>query len=98
MIKKLRPSLIISNDEQNKNTSDIIICPITSQNIADIKSFEMLLRPNDWNNLSKDSKILLNLIFTMNKEYRLQKPMGKLNPEELKTVEQKLKLVLDFSD
>ena len=97
MLKKLCPSLIISNDEQNKNTSDIIICPISSKDNKEIKSFEMSLKSNSLNNLTKDSKIILNLIFTMNKEFQLKKFIGKLNDQEMKTVEDKLKIALDFN-
>lgn len=96
MLKKLRPSLIISNHEQNKNSSDIIICPITSKEINDEKVFEMSLKSNDLNNLLRDSKILLNLIFTTNKDIHLKKFIGKLSIDEMKEVKKKLKLVLDF--
>lgn len=96
-IKKLRPSLIISNNSQNKNTSDIIVCPITSKEINEEKSFEMLLKPNDVNNLSKDSKVLLNLIFTIDKDVRLKKFIGKLSKEEINVFENKVKLVLNLN-
>lgn len=71
--------------------------PITSKEIGEERSFEMFLKSNNVNNLSKDSKILLNLIFTIDKDVRLKKFIGKLSKEEVNVFEDKIKTVLNLS-
>lgn len=78
--KKIRPVVIISNDEFNKY-NDLICCPITS-NLRDyrhgIKIHSMDLAENS---LKFRSKIKVNKIFTLEKKLFIKKLDSYLNKE-----------------
>ncbi|CAG8782649.1 6448_t:CDS:2 [Racocetra persica] len=97
-IKKIRPSLVVSNDEQNKYDEEIIVAPLTSKELEKIRSYELLIKRNKKNGLDEDSKILLNRLLTIEKATRLGEYIGVVEPEMMKEVKERLKLVLDLED
>ena len=97
-IKKIRPSLVVSNNEQNEFDEEIIVVPLSSQELEKIRSYELLIKKNKENGLDEDSKILFNRLRAIEKEDRLGDYIGVLNQEIMKEVKEKLKLVLDLED
>ena len=98
-IKKIRPSLVISNDAQNEYDEEIIVVPLSSQELEKIRSYELLIKKNKENGLDEDSKILFNRLRNIERDTRLgDKRIGIVSKEIMKEVKEKLKLVLDLED
>lgn len=96
-IKKKRPVLIVSNDENNRHHPLITIIPLTSQ-IIRVYPFEVLLSQAD-SGLSKDSKAQCNQIRTISKQRisNKSKPVGKISDEVMLKVYDAIKLHLDIA-
>lgn len=94
-IKKIRPVLIVSSDENNRQHPLLTIVPITSQ-VARIYPFEILLRQEE-SGLSKDSKAQCNQIRTISKQ-RLtgSKPAGYISSTLMLRIHDAIKLHLDM--
>lgn len=74
--------LIISNDEQNDYDDKVVAAPLTTDNVEKIKLVEVLVKNTPETGLKYPSKILLNYLFTLDKESRLEKKVGVVtNPE-----------------
>src|SRR5437868_12162599 len=95
-IKKIRPSLIVSNDAQNEFDIEIIVIPLSSQELERIRPHELFIKKNKENGLDEDSKILFNRLRAIEKEDRLGDYIGVVDKEMMKEVKEKLKLVLDL--
>lgn len=93
-IKKTRPSLVVSNDAQNEFDDQIIVAPLSSEEIEIIRSFEIFIADTSENGLEKPSKILLNRLQTIDKMVRLKELVGKVSLEIKQQVNKALKLVL----
>jgi|SRR6185369_13684053 len=81
--KPFRPCLIISNNNQNENDEEVIVSPLTTEEViaGEIQSFEVPIVANKKTGLKEDSRILFNRVHTVNKELRLIKHLGKVNQE-----------------
>jgi mRNA-degrading endonuclease toxin of MazEF toxin-antitoxin module len=97
-IKKIRPSLVVSNDAQNECDEEVIFAPLSSQGLKQIEPYELLIRKNKENGLEVDSKILFNRLRNVEKDTRLGEYIGVVEPEMMKEVNERLKLVLDLED
>ena len=98
-IKKIRPSLIVSNDAQNEYDVEIIVAPLSSQELEIIRPHELLIKKNKENGLDEDSKILFNRLRNVEKATRLgDERIGVVSKEIMEEVKEKLKLVLDLED
>lgn len=98
-IKKIRSSLIVSNDAQNEFDIEIIVIPLSSQELENIRPHELLIKKNKENGLDEDSKILFNRLRNIEKDTRLgDDRIGVVDREIMKEVKEKLKLVLDLED
>src|SRR6266516_373663 len=97
-IKKIRPSLIVSNNPQNEFDEEIIVAPLSSKELERIRSYELLIKQNKENGLDENSKILFNRLRAIEKEDRLGDYIGVLDKETMKEVKERLKLVLDLED
>jgi len=98
-IKKIRPSLIVSNDAQNEFDIEIIVIPLSSQELENIRPHELLIKKNKENGLDEDSKILFNRLRNIEKDTRLgDERIGIVDKEIMKEVKERLKLVLDLED
>jgi mRNA interferase MazF len=96
LIKKIRPSLIVSNDIQNEFDREIIVVPLTSKELDKIRSYEILIKKDQVNGLEKDSKILFNRLRNVEKVTRLREYVGIVSEEVIQKAKEKLKLVLDL--
>ncbi len=99
LIKKIRPSLVVSNDAQNEFDLEIIVVPLSSQELEQIEPYELLIKKNKENGLDEDSKILFNRLRNIEKDTRLgDERIGIVDKEIMKEVKERLKLVLDLED
>ena len=98
-IKKIRPSLIVSNDAQNEYDEEIIAVPLSSQGLEIIRPHELLIKKHKENGLDEDSKILFNRLRNVERDTRLgDERTGVVNKEIMKEINEKLKKVLDLED
>jgi mRNA-degrading endonuclease toxin of MazEF toxin-antitoxin module len=96
-IKKIRPSVVVSNDIQNEFDEEIIVSPLSSQELEIIRPHELLIKKNKENGLDKDSKILFNRLLNIQKDNRLgDERIGILDKEVMEKAKEKLKLVLEI--
>ena len=72
--KDQRPVLVISNDEQ-------IAAPLTTDNVDKIELFEVFIKNTSETGLDYPNKILLNYLFTLDKNLRLEKKLGVASSE-----------------
>jgi len=79
----LRPVVIVSGNLANTYLNTVICCPLTSK----IKNYKgnVVLVPNAYNKLKKDSEILTFHIRSLSKE-RLVKKIGAISEEELNQI------------
>jgi len=93
------PSLVVSNDAQNEFDIEIIVIPLSSQELEKIRPHELFIKKNKENGLDEDSKILFNRLRNVEKDTRLgDYRIGVVSEEIMKEVKEKLKLVLDLED
>jgi mRNA-degrading endonuclease toxin of MazEF toxin-antitoxin module len=64
--------------------------------IGGVKIFEVLIKANPANGLTKDSKILLNRLRAIDKKLRLRDYCGVADKEIMEQVNEKLELVLNI--
>ena len=86
---KIRPVLIMSNDWQNQYDKYSVIAPLTSDKKElekGVASFEVLIEPNEKNGLNTTSKILLNRLQIVDKNFRLIEKRGKVDSKIWKQV------------
>mgnify|MGYP001578200281 CR=1 FL=1 len=78
---KVRPSIIISNDNYNKKFEDIIVVPLTSN--LKIRDYSILLTNKDLEKgrIITESKIKADKIFSINKKL-VRLVIGKINKEK----------------
>jgi len=86
---KIRLALIISNDNQNKLSSRVIVIPITS-NTTKLYPFEAKIKLE-----GKDAKAMTDQIRTIDKS-RLKQYIETLNKADLKEVEKAIKISLSL--
>ena len=94
--KDQRPFLIISGDIQNQFDELVAVVPLTTENVENIKSFEVFINNTPENGLDKPSKIVLNYPFTFFKELRLEKRLGVVEPEVMDKVKKAWEIAFDW--
>lgn len=94
-IKKTRPVLIVSSDENNRQHALITVIPLTSQVIR-VFPFEILLTQTD-SGLPKDSKAQCNQIRAISKQRLIgSKPSGRISQDLMLKIHDAIKLHLDI--
>ncbi len=89
---KTRPVVIIQTDLLNATHPSTLICPITTN----VKPSISLLRVHlDKNQLHKPSDILVDQIRAID-NVRFIKRLGKLNSQQISTLKNNIKIVLDL--
>ena len=86
---KIRPVLIMSNDWQNQHDKYVVVVPLTSDEEElkkSVASFEVLIEPNEKNGLDETSKILLNRLQIVDKNFRLIRRAGQVDSKIWKQV------------
>ena len=78
-VGKIRPCIILSDDDSNSVLDTIIVVPLSTQLLDDMLPFRMRLKKRG--NLDKDSDILLNHIRTISKK-RVTSYIDKITKDE----------------
>lgn len=88
-----RPVVIISGDLLNTHLPIVMGCPLTTQ----IKNYKgnVVLQPNETNQLEKPSEILTFHVRSFSKD-RLTKRLGVISRQELKAVKECLNEILTY--
>ncbi|WNE41694.1 MAG: Endoribonuclease MazF9 [Mycoplasmataceae bacterium] len=94
--KDFCPFLIISNNLQNEQADEVIVISFTTQRINQVYPFEVFIKSNDENGLTESNKITTSLLFSLNKELRLIKKLGKINNYQMLEVEKALHFSLNM--
>lgn len=100
-VGKLRPAIVVSNNIQNKYDHHIVIVPLSDGNwesLSGIKTFEVLIKANTANGLTKNSKILLNRLRAIDKKLRLRDYCGVAGKEIMERVNSALKITLNLDE
>jgi mRNA interferase MazF len=81
--KPYRPCLILSSDQQNIHDHEVIILPITTDEVikGEVQLFEITIEVSQETGLDAPSRILTNRIHTIDKELRLIKKLGRISQE-----------------
>lgn len=94
--KDFRPVLILSSNLQNEFDNKIIIAPLTSDDLDYIEEFEVFIEKTHQSGLDKDSKILINSLFAVEKNLRLKSFLGSINDKEKELVKNALLTVFEL--
>ena len=86
-VGKIRPCIILSDDDSNEILDTIIVVPLSTKLIDDMLPFRMRLQKRD--NLKYDSDILLNHIRTISKK-RVTSKISKITKKEYNEIKQNL--------
>lgn len=89
---KTRPVVIIQTNLLNELHPSTLVCPITSNVNKDIQLLRVHLRKNQ---LDKPSDVLVDQIRAIDNT-RLINKLGALTNEQIKTLQQNLRIVLDL--
>ncbi len=88
-----RPLVIISGNLVNEFLNVVVTCPLTTK-VKGTKG-NVVLQPDDKNNLTKKSEILIFHIRSISKE-RLVRKIGEITDDELKAIKQGLNDILRY--
>jgi mRNA interferase MazF len=86
--EKIRPVLILSNNEYNKNSSELIVCAITSKLGKDY-SINISSKDLQKGKLFKESSIKFDTLFKIEKSL-LIKTIGKLKNKKFEKIKEKV--------
>jgi mRNA interferase MazF len=93
-VGKIRPAVIISNDDENDILDTVILMPLSTDLIEDMEPYRMRISKRD--NLKQDSDIIINQIRSLSKQ-RIGEKIAKLTNDEYTLVIASLCKNFDFS-
>ena len=96
--KPFRPVLIISNDLQNEFDNLITIATLTTDDVENVKPFEVYIKNTPETGLDYPSKILVGYSFTIYRELRLIERLGMVSKEIITQVKTALRITFDLGD
>jgi mRNA-degrading endonuclease toxin of MazEF toxin-antitoxin module len=88
----------VSNNTQNEFDDKVIVVPTTTDEVEQIRIFEVFIKNTSENGLEKPSKALCNYPHTIYKKMRLvgTKKVGVASPEIMAKVKKALKITLNL--
>ena len=96
--KDYRPALIISNDLQNEYGEYIAVAMMTTDELENVRLFEVFIQNTPENGLTEPSKIVLNRPFTVFRELRLEKRLGIADREIMEKVKKAWNIAFDVEN
>jgi mRNA-degrading endonuclease toxin of MazEF toxin-antitoxin module len=96
--KPYRPCLVVSNNTQNEFDENIVVVGLTTDEMEQIRTFEVFIKNTPETGLEKPSKICCNYLHTINKKLRLvdKQHLGVVSSEIMAKVKRALKIVLNL--
>ena len=86
-VGKIRPAVIISNDDENKILDTVILMPLSTDLIDNMEPYRMRISQRE--NLKEDSDLLINQVKTLSK-LRIKEKIATVTDEEYKNIIQNL--------
>jgi mRNA-degrading endonuclease toxin of MazEF toxin-antitoxin module len=98
--KPYRPCLVVSNNTQNQFDKNIVVVGLTTDEMDQIRTFEIFIKNTPENGLKEPSKICCNYLHTVNKKLRLvdKKRLGVASSDIMTKVKKVLKIVLNLEN
>jgi len=82
-VGKIRPAVIISNDDENEILDTVILMPLSTDLIDNMEPYRMRILKRD--NLKEDSDILINQVRTLSK-LRIKEKIGSVTDNEYENI------------
>ena len=86
-VAKIRPAVIISNDDENKILDTVILMILSTDLIDNMEPYRMRISQRE--NLKEDSDLLINQVKTLSK-LRIKEKIATVTDEEYKNIIQNL--------
>jgi len=96
--KDYRPALVVSNDLQNEFSGFITVAMMTTDELENVRLFEVFIKNTSENGLDEPSKIVLNRPFTVFRELRLEKYLGIASRETMEKTKVAWKIAFDVEE
>ena len=96
--KPFRPVLVISNNLQNEFDNLITVATLTTDDVENVKPFEVFIENTPETGLDHPSKILVGYSFTIYKELRLIERLGMVNEKTMSQVKLALRITFYLED
>ena len=93
--RKVRPVIVISNNEFNKYSEDIIVIGVTSNVLKEKYTINLTNKNLDEGKLFTNCYIRIENILKLDKELIIKK-IGKINKETLKNIIDKLYTIINY--
>ncbi len=93
--RKVRPVIVISNNEFNKSSDDVIVIGVTSNILKDKYTINLTNKNLDEGKLFTDGVIKVENLLRLDKELIVKK-IGKINKETLKSIVDKLFTIISY--
>lgn len=93
--RKVRPVIVISNNEFNKYSDDVIVMGVTSNILKDKYTINLTNNNLDEGKLFTNCSIKIENLLKLDKELIIKK-IGKINKETLKNILDKLSLIISY--
>ena len=82
-VGKIRPAIIISNDDENKILDTVILMPLSTDLIDNMEPYRMRILKRD--NLKQDSDVLINQVRTLSKS-RIKEKIAIITEKEYQNI------------
>jgi len=82
-VGKIRPAVIVSNDDENEILDTVILMPLSTDLIDNMEPYRMRILKRD--NLKEDSDVLINQIRTLSK-LRIKEQIGSITDSEYENI------------
>jgi len=82
-VGKIRPAVIISNNDENEILDTVILMPLSTDLIDNMEPYRMRLDQRD--NLKQDSDVLINQVRTLSK-LRIKEKIATINDNEYENI------------
>jgi len=93
--KKVRPVIVISNNEFNQYSEDILVIGVTSNNLKDKYTIDLTKKDLDEGNLITKCYIKIENLLKIDKELVIKK-IGRINKQTLRIIVDKIFTIIHY--